>query len=249
MAKRQYLDEVEFPFGDQTLKEITVVGRKPDWLKAKERDAEYQRQINIRNSNPFTRIPKEKGLEIVSPEFYILGGIRPGGNLFIPKVKPRLSLGKPRLPKINTSIAYRQPLEEGTNTTLQHLRTRLGDVEINNPNLYYRQGSGIVDDAINSGVIRTNNNVFPNAMFQKGNLHYGIPGVNTNKPDLITTSIDDMVTAGHHAEPIPMVKTYNGVTTVDTYGNSYIHRMGNIPRRHTIGYRWEDGYGYRKAYK
>ena len=54
-------------------------------------------------------------------------------------------------------------------------RFRLGDVEINNPSLYYRQGSiGMGDDFLNTGVVREGGG-YANPMFARGKLWYGIP--------------------------------------------------------------------------
>ena len=51
----------------------------------------------------------------------------------------------------------------------------MGDVEINNPSLYYRQGSTRMgDDFLNTGVVREGGG-YANPMFARGKLWYGIP--------------------------------------------------------------------------
>lgn len=51
----------------------------------------------------------------------------------------------------------------------------MGDVEINNPSLYYRQGStSMGEDFLNTGVVREGGE-YANPMFARGKLWYGIP--------------------------------------------------------------------------
>ena len=62
------------------------------------------------------------------------------------------------------------------------VRTKLGDVEIDNPELAYRQGDAAMGvDFLNTGVVRVNENGFyKNPMFKQGSLFYGDP---YNKPN------------------------------------------------------------------
>lgn len=54
-------------------------------------------------------------------------------------------------------------------------RFKLGDVEINNPSLYYRQGStSMGEDFLNTGIVREGGG-YANPMFARGKLWYGIP--------------------------------------------------------------------------
>lgn len=98
-AKKNYADGKESedwlydnPNYAQMLNEIEVSGIKPSWLRTQERDAEHARQHSIIQGNPFLRIPKERGLEIVSPEFDLAmsaGLIRSLLNRGANKVAPR----------------------------------------------------------------------------------------------------------------------------------------------------------------
>lgn len=52
------------------------------------------------------------------------------------------------------------------------VRTRVGDIEIDNPNLYYRQGSKeMADDFLETGVVSTDG-AYSNPMFAQGHLWY-----------------------------------------------------------------------------
>lgn len=56
------------------------------------------------------------------------------------------------------------------------LRVKLGDIEINNPNLYYRQGSTQMgENFLTTGVVKTDDAGFVNPMYLQGGLWYGVP--------------------------------------------------------------------------
>jgi hypothetical protein len=67
---------------------------------------------------------------------------------------------------------------DGSTGNASH-RFRVGDIEVNDPNLNYRQGdSAIVDDFLKSGKVTTgegDESVFASPMFAQGQLWYGIP--------------------------------------------------------------------------
>ena len=63
------------------------------------------------------------------------------------------------------------------------IRTKIGDVEVDNPQLYYRQGSQEMADAFNRlGIVESEGSDYRNPMFAKGELWYGIPDESTLNP-------------------------------------------------------------------
>lgn len=61
------------------------------------------------------------------------------------------------------------------------VRTKVGDIEIDNPSLYYRQGSKeMADDFLETGIVDTDG-AYSNPMFAQGHLWYGIPKILTNR--------------------------------------------------------------------
>lgn len=143
-----------------------------------------------------------------------------------------------------------QPLLEPT------IRFKVGDIEINDPNLYYRQGTKEMgDDLIESGVVRGTTpetikkvyalpgsgiqltKAFSKPMFNQGKLFFG---VKENFPDLIV--------AGPSA---PMFPAHKGGNIVDI---SHINSV-NVKSRRIPGikltsdqvslYRLDPDYGYR----
>lgn len=61
------------------------------------------------------------------------------------------------------------------------VRTKVGDIEIDNPSLYYRQGSKeMADDFLETGIVDTDG-AYSNPMFAQGHLWYGIPKRLTNR--------------------------------------------------------------------
>ena len=64
------------------------------------------------------------------------------------------------------------------------VRTKVGDIEIDNPALYYRQGSKeMADDFLKTGIVDTDGD-FYNPMFAQGRLWYGIPKRMTKRGEI-----------------------------------------------------------------
>lgn len=71
-------------------------------------------------------------------------------------------------------------------------------MEIDDPNLNYRQGNGIIEDFRKTGIVQVLppkkgqskhtlfRKTFPNPMFEQGKLFYGLKAVG-DKPDLLVT--------------------------------------------------------------
>lgn len=80
---------------DTNMPELTVYGdverarRQNNWLINR---GQFPRFYSLGNGKGVKEIktPTEKGLEIVSPEFYVLGGLRPGGDIIAPITKNQL---------------------------------------------------------------------------------------------------------------------------------------------------------------
>jgi hypothetical protein len=65
---------------------------------------------------------------------------------------------------VATSLNKSVPNSATINSTVPIIRTKIGDIEINDPNLYYRQGTHHVgDDLIKTGIVKegTINNIAP----------------------------------------------------------------------------------------
>lgn len=66
------------------------------------------------------------------------------------------------------------------------IRTKVGDIEIDNPELYYRQGSKeMADDFLKTGIVNTDG-AYSNPMFAQGHLWYGIPKSFTKREGIKT---------------------------------------------------------------
>lgn len=138
-------------------------------------------------------------------------------------------------------VTVESPLSEA----VAQVRTKLGDVEVDNPGLYYRQGTPeMVSDFVNKGVAEALQ--FPNPMFNQGELFYNFPkrkGFTLNfdrrgTNGLITTS-EDMVPASGDAMPMPLSEVDETITSrIPT---------GKITTKNATAYNWEPGYGYRKV--
>lgn len=153
-------------------------------------------------------------------------------------------------------------------------RFRLGDIEIDNPNLAYRQGStGLVNDFLNTGIVRSEgmgvkritptsrgrllllSKNFSNPMFQQGHQWYGVPKIgqvvdNPAQQDMLVT-----------AEPLSIAtkssKAVNpdGVSgTFDVRGISTFNNGRRVPMdgsqlnsSNTSAYIWNPSYGYEKV--
>ena len=158
----------------------------------------------------------------------------------------------------------RKPIQFGVGETLQpQIRTRLGDVEINNPGLNYRVGTKeIVKDFQNSGVVRAGevNSQKPNRagrflltkqtfqapMFKQGSLWYQ-PSEKMN--GLLVTS-EPLVVANKYASPIANkgIFTIEGKTFANDFGGRRIPAEGQILNKsNTTAYTWSPGYGYKQV--
>lgn len=153
------------------------------------------------------------------------------------------------------------------------MRFRLGDVEINDPNLSYRQGStGLVSDFLNTGTVRSDgmgrsagfdvpgvghfdlSKNFDNPMFQQGHQWYSVPEVGQqaghNQSNMLVT-----------AEPLSVATkssravSSNGVSgTFDVRGDRTFNNGRRVPMdesqlnsSNTSAYIWEPNYGYRRV--
>lgn len=139
-----------------------------------------------------------------------------------------------------------QPLLEPT------MRFKVGDVEINDPNLYYRQGTKEMgDDFLKSGLVRegaanhvkpkfagtiqlTKKIPFKNPMFSQGRLWYGVDSEMTDL--LVANPSAKMQMANQHASP----------TTIASRAGVRRIPVGQLTSDETVLYRFEPGYGFRK---
>ena len=171
---------------------------------------------------------------------------------------------------------YRYPfgrpqIPEGYITIKPQVRTRVGDIEIDNPQLAYRQGEGIVDDFIRKGAVEAatppESNIvttregltfdftpqsFDLPMFSQGRPWYGI-GKPKSKEMLVTAEPLSKSNSNGGLEPWK----YNGTFDV-RYDLGKPHTPGWLRRvpddeqvlntSNTSAYRWEPGYGYRRVF-
>lgn len=149
------------------------------------------------------------------------------------------------------------------------IRTKLGDIEINNPELYYHQsGAGKSKNFVTTGRMRTPTEEywmkqehvpiqlrtgivpgFPQqpgrAMFSQGNLWYGL---NPNQyPDLLVTA-KDMAFAnskGGYVSPNVSLSKLESVGTRRVTSANVGQRGAHTPEN-TTAYTWIPGYGYKK---
>lgn len=134
-------------------------------------------------------------------------------------------------------------------TTL--VSNRIGDVEIV-PYNNYRQGTiGMVDDFFDSGIVRTKDNsnrkirtigkftlsksIFPNPMFAKGTLWYGVPEKSDNMIDLLVTS-----------EPLQFANKYAKASKFDDGIRRIPFNIDQLNTRNTSAYRYYPEYGYKR---
>lgn len=118
------------------------------------------------------------------------------------------------------------------------VRTKVGDIEIDNPSLYYRQGSKeIADDFLETGVVSTDGS-FSNPMFAQGHLWYGIPKRLTKREDTeVVTKSGLKFNFGKRNEDV--AKTHLLVSDPETpmvganqksgIANNLIHKTGAWP--------------------
>lgn len=138
-------------------------------------------------------------------------------------------------------------------------RYRVGDVEINDPNLNYRQGSqGTADDFLQSGKVRVKyegeaaarrekvpgrfllTKSFNNPMFKQGGLWYdnwimSEPGSTPSQSDLLVTR-----------QPLSFATKGSGPAKADLGGRRIPFNEEQLNPSNTSAFRWEEGYGFRR---
>ena len=173
----------------------------------------------------------------------------------------RYPLGRPRVP-------------ENFLTVKPQVRTKIGDVEIDNPGLYYHQSdAGKAKNFVSTGRMRTpleeswlakeeagekiplviRSGIKPgypqdpgSAMFSQGSLWYGLT---PNKPDLLVTA-REMPIANKNASIMSNKASLRKLEEQGTrrVTNDNIYTQGPHNRQNTTAYTWEPGYGYRKVF-
>ena len=192
--------------------------------------------------------------------------IAPLGRLTRPVLKEAASAAE------NYRYPFGRPqIPENFLTIKPQVRTRVGDVEINNPQVAYRQGgNGIVEDFINSGKVRTKENQdivdtgkgftfdfgheYSEPMFAQGRLNWGLPvGSNAQNTGLLTTS--ELLGVGNRQSRL-VDNVVNGTTDIRMFPTRGRGVTGRVPLSedqlntvNTTAYNWEPGYGYRKVTK
>lgn len=154
---------------------------------------------------------------------------------------------------MNNSIKTVEP--KTTLSTTPVIRTKVGDLEIDDPNLFYRQGTHHVgDDFLESGVVRAGTinhtptqqtkgivltkRAFEQPMFSKGKLWYGID--DSRYPDVLVASPSTkMQMATAHANPTTNV-TKAGIRRIPE---------GTLTNKEVRLYRRIPGYGYKEFTK
>lgn len=153
-------------------------------------------------------------------------------------------------------------------------RFRLGDIEIDNPNLAYRQGSaGLVDDFLNTGTVRSDgmgrsvgvdvpgighfdfSKNFNNPMFQQGHQWYGVPefGQVVEHPNqqnmLVTAEPLSVATKSSKAVNPDGVSGTFDVRGIRTFNNGRRVPMdeSQLNSSNTSAYIWNPSYGYEKV--
>ena len=142
-----------------------------------------------------------------------------------------------------------------------NMRFRLGDVEINDPNLNYRQGkSGLVDDFIRTGVVRTQENPslaiekaanpqrkflltksFNNPMFRQGSLWYD--GHLVEWPRQTSPDYSDLLVT---RQPLQFATKSSGLARFDQSGRRIPLTENQLNPTNTTPYIWKEGYGFKK---
>ena len=210
--------------------------------------------------------------------------MNPEGEALMMKASENLaSFGRLAKPMFNKAAAaienYRYPLgrpqvPEGYITIKPQVRTRIGDVEIDNPGLYYHQSdAGKAKNFVSTGRMRTpleefwltkeeagekipltiRSGVEPgypqdpgSAMFAQGRLWYGLT---PNKPDLLVTA-REMPVANKNAS---IMSNKASLRALEEQGarrvtNDNIYIQGPHNRQNTAAYIWEPEYGYRRVF-
>lgn len=130
-------------------------------------------------------------------------------------------------------------------------RIKVGDLEVNTPNMYYRQGNGIIEDAKKSGIIRVAyedrpitkigrlnlTKDFGKPMFAQGNLWYG-PG---SYSDLLTTA-KPMQYANKESFPLSPQASLRKIYQIGIRRVPY----GTLKADEVNMYKWDPNYGYRQ---
>lgn len=155
---------------------------------------------------------------------------------------------------INTSIERAEFPEPVETYDPMHQRIKVGDVEINNPNITYRQGrEGMVQDFLNEGKVVAKSagpnkkpgrilltKKFDTPMFREGRLWYDgaleeFPWEVPSRSDLLTT-----------AETLQMANKY-GRPGNGSMGRRIPFSEDQLGFRNTTPYVYEEGYGFRKV--
>lgn len=121
-----------------------------------------------------------------------------------------------------------------------HNRFRIGDLEINDPNLNYRAGgTGIVTDFLQTGKVRSLN--FEKPYFNQGFIwRHPSPSIHSKSPGLLVTN--------ESLQPRGIAKGMNindPLAGVDARRFPYNNDQLNL--QNTFAYVWEDGYGFKKV--
>ena len=142
-----------------------------------------------------------------------------------------------------------------------HYRMKVGDVEINDPNLAYRQvGESIAKEfpiTSRQTGITFGNVPFKNPMYAQGHLWYGIPQEKNSLTGLLTTN-QPLQYANMVANPVntPSIITskdglvtqvFDPNSTLFAVGTRRIPSPGQLNSTNTSSYIYEPGYGYRKV--
>lgn len=146
------------------------------------------------------------------------------------------------------------PLGEVEAPTLTpQIRFRVGDVEVNDPGLAYRQQNGILNDFFSKGYVRSLSDerpqmlgrfnlqkYFPRPMFSQGRLWYDDTAVMSGEAprmkQLLVTK-EPLQYANQNARPIK----------VDDGGRRIPSFERQLTPKNTSAYQWEDGYGFRRV--
>lgn len=131
-------------------------------------------------------------------------------------------------------------------------RFRVGDVEVNDPNLAYRQQNNVLEDFFEKGYVRSLSDErpqmlgrfnlqksFSRPMFSQGRLWYDhtnvMSGGTPRMKDLLVTK-QPLQFANKNARPI---KVDDGGRRIPLFDEQ-------LTPKNTSAYRWEDGYGFRR---
>ncbi len=134
-----------------------------------------------------------------------------------------------------------------------HFRYKLGDVEINDPNVNYRQGMGIIRDFFENDGVRVaypENELNPFAksfdrpMFKQGGLWYGAEDLGAI-PDLLTTR-EQLYPASKSAQPLQIPEGH--VWPRSNGGRRIPLGDGQLNLSNTEAYEYVPDYGYQRVH-